>query len=235
MAQSGMESRTPRRLRAAGGGAGQVSVPHHKIKRPTAAGDLPREGHRPPCGEAIPAPPAPTAGHSRDPAAAASHCAPRAQTRQRLALLGFYLIVCQDKLIKGAGKCHSCASMSMRGRSPERNCRQLSRGIHDAILAEYGIPERDYFHIVTEHPAGQIVAQDAGLGFERTPEVVMIQIFTQAGRSPRPGSQAGPFLRRWQRNWGEPRDCRRKRLYRLRGKCSGGTGRRIGPCPVRHR
>ncbi|RKO25987.1 tautomerase family protein [Pseudarthrobacter phenanthrenivorans] len=60
---------------------------------------------------------------------------------------------------------------------------QLSRGIHDAILAEYSIPERDYFHILTEHPEGQIFAQDAGLGFERTRDVVMIQIFTQGGRS----------------------------------------------------
>ncbi|MGK3649838.1 tautomerase family protein [Pseudarthrobacter enclensis] len=68
------------------------------------------------------------------------------------------------------------------GRSPEE-LQRLSRGIHDAILAEYGIPERDYFHILTEHPGGQIVAQDAGLGFERTGGVVMIQIFTQGGRS----------------------------------------------------
>jgi hypothetical protein len=68
------------------------------------------------------------------------------------------------------------------GRKPEE-LQQLSRRIHDAILAEYGIPERDYFHIVTEHPAGQIFAQDAGLGFDRTSEVVMIQIFTQGGRS----------------------------------------------------
>jgi phenylpyruvate tautomerase PptA (4-oxalocrotonate tautomerase family) len=59
----------------------------------------------------------------------------------------------------------------------------ISRTVHDAILAEYGIPERDYFHILTEHPQGQIVAQDAGLGFERTSGVVMIQIFTQGGRS----------------------------------------------------
>ncbi len=59
-----------------------------------------------------------------------------------------------------------------------------SRGIHDAILAEYGVPERDYFHIVTEHAPGQIFAQDAGLGFERSAGVVMIQIFTQGGRSP---------------------------------------------------
>ncbi|WP_314215445.1 tautomerase family protein [Pseudarthrobacter equi] len=68
------------------------------------------------------------------------------------------------------------------GRTPDE-MQRLSRGIHDAILAEYGIPERDYFHILTEHPQGQIVAQDAGLGFERTGGVVMIQIFTQAGRS----------------------------------------------------
>ncbi|MGY2743601.1 tautomerase family protein [Pseudarthrobacter sp. O4] len=68
-----------------------------------------------------------------------------------------------------------------QGRSPEQ-LRALSQGIHDAILAEYGIPERDYFHVLTEHPQGQIFAQDAGLGFERTPDVVMIQIFTQGGR-----------------------------------------------------
>ncbi|MDQ0238652.1 phenylpyruvate tautomerase PptA (4-oxalocrotonate tautomerase family) [Arthrobacter bambusae] len=68
------------------------------------------------------------------------------------------------------------------GRTPEQ-LGELSKRIHDAILAEYGIPERDYFHIITEHPVGQIVAQDAGLGFERSSGVVMIQIFTQGGRS----------------------------------------------------
>jgi phenylpyruvate tautomerase PptA (4-oxalocrotonate tautomerase family) len=69
-----------------------------------------------------------------------------------------------------------------QGRTAE-DLQRLSRGIHDAILAEYGIPERDYFHILTEHPEGQILAQDAGLGFERTRGIVMIQIFTQGGRS----------------------------------------------------
>ena len=69
-----------------------------------------------------------------------------------------------------------------QGRTPE-GLSALSRAIHDAILAEYGIPERDYFHILTEHKQGQIVAQDAGLGFQRTSGVVMIQIFTQGGRS----------------------------------------------------
>lgn len=58
----------------------------------------------------------------------------------------------------------------------------ISGRIHAAIVGEYGIPARDLFHILTEHPAGQIRAQDAGLGFERSRGVVMIQIFTQAGR-----------------------------------------------------
>jgi phenylpyruvate tautomerase PptA (4-oxalocrotonate tautomerase family) len=68
------------------------------------------------------------------------------------------------------------------GRTPDQLTR-LSQAIHDAILAVYKIPERDYFHILTEHAPGQLVAQDAGLGFERTAGVVMIQIFTQGGRS----------------------------------------------------
>ncbi|KAB1644794.1 tautomerase family protein [Gulosibacter chungangensis] len=59
----------------------------------------------------------------------------------------------------------------------------ITDAIHEAIVAEYGIPPRDRFQIVTEHRAGQIIAQDAGLGFERTGGVVMIQIFTQRGRS----------------------------------------------------
>lgn len=68
------------------------------------------------------------------------------------------------------------------GRSPEE-LQAISRAVHAAIVEEYRIPERDYFHILTEHPAGQLVAQDAGLGFERSSAVVMLQIFTQRGRS----------------------------------------------------
>ncbi|MHA7210171.1 tautomerase family protein [Arthrobacter sp. MDT1-65] len=69
-----------------------------------------------------------------------------------------------------------------QGRSGDQ-VRQISDAIHAAILAEYRIPERDLFHILTQHGEGEIRAQDAGLGFERTDDVVMIQIFTQGGRT----------------------------------------------------
>ncbi|KQQ26688.1 tautomerase family protein [Frondihabitans sp. Leaf304] len=59
----------------------------------------------------------------------------------------------------------------------------IADAIHEAIVEVYGIPPRDRFQIITEQPAARIIAQDAGLGFERTDGVVMIQIFTQRGRS----------------------------------------------------
>lgn len=69
-----------------------------------------------------------------------------------------------------------------RGRNAT-DVRLIADAIHDAIVEAYGIPLRDRFQIVTQHEAGSIIAQDAGLGFERGDGVVMIQIFTQRGRS----------------------------------------------------
>lgn len=62
------------------------------------------------------------------------------------------------------------------------NPAEIAGAIHDAIVSVYGIPERDRFQVITSRPAATIVAEDAGLGFERTDPVV-IQIFTQRGRS----------------------------------------------------
>lgn len=68
------------------------------------------------------------------------------------------------------------------GRDAEQ-VRAIADAVHTAIVDVYRIPERDRFQIITEHPASQIIAEDAGLGFDRTDGVVMIQIFTQRGRA----------------------------------------------------
>ncbi|GLI27902.1 putative 4-oxalocrotonate tautomerase [Agromyces rhizosphaerae] len=62
------------------------------------------------------------------------------------------------------------------------NPAEIANAVHEAIVAVYGIPQRDRFQVVTARPATTIVAEDAGLGFERIDPVV-IQIFTQRGRS----------------------------------------------------
>ncbi|MGN7859628.1 tautomerase family protein [Microbacterium sp. 22303] len=62
------------------------------------------------------------------------------------------------------------------------NAEEIAGAIHEAIVAVYGIPVRDRFQVITSRPAATIVAEDAGLGFERT-DPVIIQIFTQRGRT----------------------------------------------------
>ncbi|MEU7144952.1 tautomerase family protein [Nocardia sp. NPDC046473] len=60
--------------------------------------------------------------------------------------------------------------------------REIADAVHEALVAVLGIPARDRFQILTPHRGGEIIALDAGLGFERTSGVVIVQIFTQGGR-----------------------------------------------------
>ncbi|MDR7187122.1 phenylpyruvate tautomerase PptA (4-oxalocrotonate tautomerase family) [Microbacterium trichothecenolyticum] len=62
------------------------------------------------------------------------------------------------------------------------NAIEIAAAIHDAIVAVYAIPVRDRFQVITSRAASTIIAEDAGLGFERT-DPVIIQIFTQRGRT----------------------------------------------------
>ena len=62
------------------------------------------------------------------------------------------------------------------------NSAEIGAAVHDAIVAVYGIPLRDRFQVITARAATTIVAEDAGLGFDRT-DPVIIQIFTQRGRA----------------------------------------------------
>jgi phenylpyruvate tautomerase PptA (4-oxalocrotonate tautomerase family) len=70
----------------------------------------------------------------------------------------------------------------IRGRRPD-DIRAIADAAHRALVDVLDIPERDRFQIITEHDADHVIALDAGLGFERTDGLVMIQIFTQSGRS----------------------------------------------------
>ncbi|MET4704272.1 tautomerase family protein [Frigoribacterium sp. UYMn621] len=59
----------------------------------------------------------------------------------------------------------------------------IGNSIQATLVDVYGLPERDRFQIVTEHAPGMLVALDVGLGIERSELLVIIQIFTQAGRT----------------------------------------------------
>ncbi|GGO94583.1 tautomerase family protein [Wenjunlia tyrosinilytica] len=70
----------------------------------------------------------------------------------------------------------------VKGRT-EAQVGAVADAIHGAVVDTLGIPGRDRFQLITEHERGHVIAQDAGLGFERSDGVVMVQVFTQAGRS----------------------------------------------------
>jgi phenylpyruvate tautomerase PptA (4-oxalocrotonate tautomerase family) len=67
------------------------------------------------------------------------------------------------------------------GRTPDE-LRKLADTIQDVMLDVFAAPPRDRYQIITEHPKGHIIADDTGLGLQRTDRVVIIQIFQQ-GRS----------------------------------------------------
>jgi phenylpyruvate tautomerase PptA (4-oxalocrotonate tautomerase family) len=68
-----------------------------------------------------------------------------------------------------------------KGRTSEE-LRRLADTVQDVVLDVFVAPPGDRYQIITEHDKGQIIAEDTGLGLERSEGVVIIQIFQQ-GRS----------------------------------------------------
>ena len=60
--------------------------------------------------------------------------------------------------------------------------RKLADTVQDVMLDVFAAPPGDRYQIITEHAAGHIIAEDTGLGLERSDGIVIIQIFQQ-GRS----------------------------------------------------
>jgi 4-oxalocrotonate tautomerase len=62
--------------------------------------------------------------------------------------------------------------------------RDVSDAVYNAMTAVAGVPENDRFQIVTRHEPDEIIYPVKGyLGIEYTPDLIMIQITWNAGRS----------------------------------------------------
>jgi phenylpyruvate tautomerase PptA (4-oxalocrotonate tautomerase family) len=66
----------------------------------------------------------------------------------------------------------------IEGRAPSE-VRTLLDAIHDAVLDAFGVPERDRYQVVRTHPAHEIVAQDTGLGIDRSPRLVVVHVVSR--------------------------------------------------------
>jgi hypothetical protein len=50
--------------------------------------------------------------------------------------------------------------------------------VQDSVLEAFKVPVRDRYQIVTEHKPGRMILLDTGLGFERSEQAIVIQVFT---------------------------------------------------------
>jgi len=66
-------------------------------------------------------------------------------------------------------------------RTPEQS-RRMADIVQDVMLELFSAPARDRYQIVETLPVGSILAEDTGLGIERSDGVVIIHV-TQQGRS----------------------------------------------------
>jgi len=60
-----------------------------------------------------------------------------------------------------------------------RNANELKQLLdvsHRAVVQAFGVPERDRYQIVTQHPANELIIEDTGLGFERSRNVVIVSV-----------------------------------------------------------
>lgn len=67
---------------------------------------------------------------------------------------------------------------------------------HQAMVQAFEVPQSDRYQCVTQHRAGELVLEDTGLGYSRSPEVILVTVFSR----PRSQAQKVEFYRRLAEN-----------------------------------
>ncbi|APH68868.1 tautomerase family protein [Bacillus spizizenii] len=58
----------------------------------------------------------------------------------------------------------------------EKSLQLLLDTAHQAMVEAFGVPERDRYQIVHQHPENELIIQDTGLGFQRSKDLVIISM-----------------------------------------------------------
>ena len=69
-----------------------------------------------------------------------------------------------------------------QGKSPEY-LRSVADGIHDALVAEAGVPADDRFQLICEYEHDSVIAHPAYAGVERSENLIIVEITLNAGRT----------------------------------------------------
>ena len=66
----------------------------------------------------------------------------------------------------------------IQGRS-ENQIRRILDVTHEVMVKAFKVPERDRYQIVSEHAPSGMIIEDTGLGIERTPNMLVLQVTTR--------------------------------------------------------
>jgi phenylpyruvate tautomerase PptA (4-oxalocrotonate tautomerase family) len=72
----------------------------------------------------------------------------------------------------------------VEGRTPAE-LRRLADVVQEVVEEVFAAPPRDRYQVVDEHPSSHLILSDTGLGFERTDDRVLVQVFQQGGTTSR--------------------------------------------------
>jgi hypothetical protein len=61
------------------------------------------------------------------------------------------------------------------GRS-ENQIKRILDVTHEVLVQSFNVPERDRYQIVREHVPSRMIVEDTGLGIERTPNMLVLQV-----------------------------------------------------------
>jgi phenylpyruvate tautomerase PptA (4-oxalocrotonate tautomerase family) len=59
----------------------------------------------------------------------------------------------------------------------------IGEAVHASLVSTMNVPQRDRFHVVSEHAPKRMIYNNAYLGVERTDAVVFVQVFLSKGRT----------------------------------------------------
>ncbi|KAL7954490.1 Tautomerase/MIF superfamily [Trichoderma compactum] len=67
----------------------------------------------------------------------------------------------------------------IKGRRSPEQLKRMGDVIQQVLIDTFAAPERDRYQIFSQHEPWEVICWDTGLGFERTYDIVSIQIFAQ--------------------------------------------------------
>lgn len=71
----------------------------------------------------------------------------------------------------------------IEGQHSAADVRAISDAVHSAIVEHFNVPERDRFHVITEHKPEHLIYDPHYLDIDRTDGIVFIQVFLLEGRT----------------------------------------------------